>query len=102
VTTSSLQRTRKLTTGKEELIHHSTTPSSLDLLNRGGKYNHPLHVINVEIKDNHEEAKLAGQAILALADRIEKSGDLDAEMDEILRVQEEEFGHVLLHTLAFY
>jgi RNA polymerase II subunit A C-terminal domain phosphatase SSU72 len=56
----------------------------------------------VEIKDNHEEAKLAGRAILILAERIESSGDLDGEMDEILKRQEEEFPHVLLHTLAFY
>jgi hypothetical protein len=59
-------------------------------------------VINVEIKDNHEEAKLAGRAILVLAKRIEDALDLDQEMDEILSLQEKEFPHVLLHTLSFY
>lgn len=41
-----------------------------DLMNRGGSLNRPVHVINVDIKDNHEEALVGGKAILDLADSL--------------------------------
>lgn len=41
-----------------------------DLLSRGAPLNRPVHVFNVDIKDNHEEALVGGRAILELADEL--------------------------------
>ncbi|KAL8953959.1 MAG: hypothetical protein Q9222_000246 [Ikaeria aurantiellina] len=41
-----------------------------NLVEREGRLNRPVHVINVDIKDNHEEALVGGKAILELADML--------------------------------
>lgn len=44
-----------------------------DLLSRGSPLNRPVHVINVDIRDNHEEASIGGKGILDLANSLNKA-----------------------------
>jgi RNA polymerase II subunit A C-terminal domain phosphatase SSU72 len=44
-----------------------------NLLDRGAPLNRPVHVFNVDIKDNHEEALVGGGAILELANNLNEA-----------------------------
>ncbi|KAF2090457.1 Ssu72-like protein [Saccharata proteae CBS 121410] len=46
-----------------------------DLLTRAAPLNRPVHVFNVDIKDNHEEALVGGKAILDLATRLNEAAN---------------------------
>ena len=73
-----------------------------DLFARGGGLNRPVHVINIEIRDSHEQALIAGKALLELCQAIERSSDLAHDMDAILATQMRRHPHQLLHTVAYY
>lgn len=73
-----------------------------DLLNRHGDLNRTVHVINVEIRDDHQSALVAGQAILDLARAIESSASLDDDITAILEHHQNNFPHLLLHSVHFY
>jgi RNA polymerase II subunit A C-terminal domain phosphatase SSU72 len=44
-----------------------------NLLERGAPLNKPVHVFNIDIRDNHEEALVGGGAILELADALNEA-----------------------------
>ena len=46
-----------------------------DLLTRGSPLNRPVHVFNVDIRDNHEEAYVGGKAIIDLATELNKAAN---------------------------
>lgn len=46
-----------------------------NLLDRGAPLNRPVHVFNVDIRDNHEEALVGGRAILELADSLNEAAN---------------------------
>ncbi len=43
-----------------------------DLLSRGSPLNRPVHVINIDIRDNHEEASIGGRGMVDLANSLNK------------------------------
>lgn len=53
-------------------------------MNRGATSNRLVHVINVDIRDNHEDALLGGKAILDLANRLLVSNDMDSKILGVL------------------
>ena len=44
-----------------------------NLLDRGAPLNKPVHVFNIDIRDNHEEALVGGEAILELAEALNQA-----------------------------
>lgn len=73
-----------------------------DLLTRGGKRAHAVVVINVEIRDNHEDAAVGGQHILELARTIEATPDIHDRFEGVVERFVEETGCNILYSLSYY
>lgn len=82
-----------------------------DLMNRGGMLNKIVHVINVDIRDDNENAKIGGKAILELADmlndqvdRCDKSGVPfeDCILDVLTTWQKNHTNLPVLYSPAYY
>ncbi|XP_043829504.1 RNA polymerase II subunit A C-terminal domain phosphatase SSU72-like [Dromiciops gliroides] len=62
----------------------------------------PVHVINVDIEDDQEEAILGAFLICELCQCLQHAEDMENEMDELLQELEEKKSKVFLHTVCFY
>ncbi|KAJ3011814.1 Structural maintenance of chromosomes protein 6, partial [Thoreauomyces humboldtii] len=69
-----------------------------DLNNRSADLNRPVHLVNLEIQDNHQEAAIGGQLILQLVNMIAQSPDRDADLDRILEAFSARTKAQVLHT----
>nr|XP_020011146.1 RNA polymerase II subunit A C-terminal domain phosphatase SSU72-like [Castor canadensis] len=73
-----------------------------DLNSREQETCQPVHVVNVDIQDNHEEATLGAFLICELCQCIQHTEDMENEIDELLQEFEEKSGRAFLHTVCFY
>jgi len=62
----------------------------------------PVHVINVDIVDNPEDATIGAFMFCQLMQMLDRSEDLDDEMDEILQQFEARCQRSVLHNVSFY
>ncbi|XP_076643789.1 ssu72 CTD phosphatase [Halictus rubicundus] len=62
----------------------------------------PVHLINIDIQDNHEEATVGSFLICELVTVLANSKDLDNDIDEMLHEFESKFARTILHTVLFY
>ncbi|CAF0733602.1 unnamed protein product [Brachionus calyciflorus] len=73
-----------------------------DLENREKELNQPVHIINIDVTDNHEDATIGAFILYELALMLQNSEDMDNEIDEILQDYESKIKRPILHSIAFY
>eukprot|EP01113_Clastostelium_recurvatum_P049107 TRINITY_DN9045_c0_g1_i1.p1 TRINITY_DN9045_c0_g1~~TRINITY_DN9045_c0_g1_i1.p1 ORF type:complete len:202 (-),score=45.60 TRINITY_DN9045_c0_g1_i1:123-704(-) len=74
-----------------------------DLHNRNTDSSEPSHIVNLQVKDTHEEATIGASHTIKLIEMIEEEGDSwEDEMDSLLEKFQEKTARKVLHSLAFY
>lgn len=63
--------------------------------------NTPVHIINIDVQDNHEEATIGAFLLFEMAQLMSQSEDLDNDIDELLQEFETKAERPILHTIAF-
>lgn len=111
-----LDRNRKIKTAPERWVEHRNIFDVVftceercfeavcdDLMERGEKLQRPVHVINVDIRDNHEDSVIGAQGILKLAKSLAESKDLDAEIMGIMDSWQDQHPKLpLLHAVGYF
>uniref|UniRef100_A0A8I3VXB6 RNA polymerase II subunit A C-terminal domain phosphatase SSU72 n=1 Tax=Callithrix jacchus TaxID=9483 RepID=A0A8I3VXB6_CALJA len=73
-----------------------------DMISREQETCQPVHVVNVDIPDNQEDAILGAFHICELCQCIRQSKDIENEIDHLLQTFEAKTGQTVLHTVCFY
>lgn len=63
--------------------------------------NTPVHIINIDIQDNHEEATIGAFLIRDIASLLSQSNDLDNDIDHIIEDFESKAQRTILHSISF-
>ncbi|EDV23980.1 RNA polymerase II subunit A C-terminal domain phosphatase SSU72 [Trichoplax sp. H2] len=73
-----------------------------DFENRGNVNGTPVHLINLNIMDNQEEATIGAVLICELCQQIEECEDLDDNIENIIKEFEDKNKRTLYYHVAFY
>lgn len=83
----------------EERIYDSVVE---DFHSRAVTKSTPAHVINIEIKDNHEDATLGAFLIFELCQMLRESSDVENDIEDVIQEFEYKHSRTILHTPVFY
>lgn len=73
-----------------------------DLHNRNQVLLKPVLVINLEVKDNHEEAAIGGRQALILCQELDATENWEDTIDDIINNFEKQHRRKLLYSISFY
>ncbi|KAK9845341.1 hypothetical protein WJX81_003860 [Elliptochloris bilobata] len=73
-----------------------------DMQKRGHSSMRPLLVINIDVKDNHEEAAKVAPQTLRLCQMLEAHEEWEEEVDDIVAQFEAEYGRRPVYSICFY
>lgn len=73
-----------------------------DLFNRDHVLLKPVLIINLEVKDNHEEAATGGRLALELCQELEATESWEDHIDKVVTAFERKHHRKLLYSVSFY
>jgi len=83
----------------EEKVYDQVISSFQD---RESENDRPVHVINMDVVDNHEDATIGAFLLCELVHNITNTDDIDNDIEDILQEFEGKSSREILHTILFY